>query len=224
MVVAIIALLVAIMLPGLSAARERGRRAKCASNLRQVAIGWTLYLDDDAKGVFPWFQRNIHWFYGGKIDAYKYPQLALNPRPLNRYVGADPYGNRTAELFHCPSDRGIEDEVDPSWAGRTTYDYYGNSYPMNSSLLVHPWNRPVRLVDIHVPLSIVILAGDHQSVWGPFGPGLRAFWHDDHGLSMNLGFLDGHAAFVRLEREIEQTSSYSYAIDWLEPEEPPPSP
>jgi len=45
-VVAIIALLLAMLLPSLSRAKQAARTVMCGSNLRQVAIGWTLYAAD----------------------------------------------------------------------------------------------------------------------------------------------------------------------------------
>ena len=48
----IIALLVAILLPALGAARESARRAVCESNLKQFAIAVTMYRDDQ-NGEFP---------------------------------------------------------------------------------------------------------------------------------------------------------------------------
>ncbi|MEW6252095.1 MAG: DUF1559 domain-containing protein [Planctomycetota bacterium] len=218
-VIAIIAVLVSILLPTLGAARERGRRAKCASNLHQIALAWTLYLDHDMHGVFPKFRMNIHWFYGGKMDECDFPQV-LNPRPVNRWIGSDPYGNATAEVFHCPSDRGQDPR--PSGArSHTSYDHYGNSYPANMELFANPLPqfRAVRITDIRLPLAQVVLAGDHQSIY-PGSSTLRARWHDTEGLSMNIGFLDGHAEFLRLDPELEQTARYSFPIEWLEPNEP----
>ncbi len=45
-VIAIIAILAAMLLPALSAARERGRAAKCTSNLKSCALGMTMYAHD----------------------------------------------------------------------------------------------------------------------------------------------------------------------------------
>lgn len=51
-VVAVLALLIAILLPGLSAARAAGKRTVSLSNLRQIGTALTLYCGDH-KGSFP---------------------------------------------------------------------------------------------------------------------------------------------------------------------------
>ncbi len=45
-VIAIISLLLAVFVPAMRTARERGQRAVCLSNLKHLTIAWTLYADD----------------------------------------------------------------------------------------------------------------------------------------------------------------------------------
>ena len=52
-VVAIIAILASLLLPALSSAKTTAKRTVCQSNLRQLAMGFTAYLED-SNGVLPW--------------------------------------------------------------------------------------------------------------------------------------------------------------------------
>jgi len=45
-VVAIIAVLVALLLPALGSARETARQAVCSNNLKQIGLAWQMYLQD----------------------------------------------------------------------------------------------------------------------------------------------------------------------------------
>jgi len=78
-VVAIIALLIAILLPSLSAAREQGKQAKCLANLKSIGLTLQAYaLEDPAEQLIPihermlqsvsyWEWRTVHWFaWGGR--------------------------------------------------------------------------------------------------------------------------------------------------------------
>src|SRR3954469_4691560 len=51
-VIGIIALLISILLPALSKARRQAKTVQCQSNMRQVAVGLLMYINDN-KGKFP---------------------------------------------------------------------------------------------------------------------------------------------------------------------------
>jgi len=46
-VIAIIAILMAILIPALHTAREQGMRAVCLSNVKQLALAWLMYADEN---------------------------------------------------------------------------------------------------------------------------------------------------------------------------------
>jgi len=130
-VIVILGLLIAILLPAFGRARESARRAQCANNLRQHGIAWWLYLDDHNE-CFPAYivppsdiQCGVIEFGGWKGsmgDEYK-----AENRPLNRYLDVT---DTSADIFHCPND------TKPSFSGKTLFDYLGNSYEMNSHILI----------------------------------------------------------------------------------------
>ena len=79
-VVGIIALLLAFVLPALSAARRQTRRVQCQTNLKQIAFAWHGLLNE-TRGIFP---RGIYmeFAFGGMQGT------SSNGKPA--YAGARP--------------------------------------------------------------------------------------------------------------------------------------
>jgi prepilin-type N-terminal cleavage/methylation domain-containing protein len=65
-VIAIIAVLMGILMPALRIAKEHGQRAVCLGNLKQLALAWIMYADENdgklvngrTKGDDPWVEWN----------------------------------------------------------------------------------------------------------------------------------------------------------------------
>jgi prepilin-type N-terminal cleavage/methylation domain-containing protein/prepilin-type processing-associated H-X9-DG protein len=132
-VIAIIALLISILLPALTRAREQANRVACASNLRQIALAvnmygnqnklcvpvrWRKYVTPAGVDVTPFFGTDI----GGRNVAGglkgPYGIGILLPDQLTPPVG---YGSqayiRDNKVFFCPSDKVISEFMQPSgWA------------------------------------------------------------------------------------------------------------
>jgi prepilin-type N-terminal cleavage/methylation domain-containing protein/prepilin-type processing-associated H-X9-DG protein len=84
-VIGIIALLIAILLPALSKARDAGYRVSCGSNLHQIGLSMLIYAQDN-KGAFPrtvWYQD----FNGTSAPVWQGIMAFSDPAAL------DPFGN-----------------------------------------------------------------------------------------------------------------------------------
>lgn len=119
-VVAIIALLIAILLPSLGKAREQAWRTVCMSNMHQVAVAITSYQAADKTQRFPLALSPQHWpmgsactYLGRLEDEYYVPA-----GPALLYTGN--YINN-AKFYYCPSQEQIASSVftythqAPSW-------------------------------------------------------------------------------------------------------------
>jgi prepilin-type N-terminal cleavage/methylation domain-containing protein len=82
-VIGIVALLIAILLPALSSAREQANRIKCAANLRGIGQAMHLYAHD-RHNIFTRADQTSGKTY---IPAGKYDSLLAPTFPLKDYFG-----------------------------------------------------------------------------------------------------------------------------------------
>jgi prepilin-type N-terminal cleavage/methylation domain-containing protein/prepilin-type processing-associated H-X9-DG protein len=164
-VIGIIAVLIGLLLPSLSRARESAKRVKCLSNLRSLATSLILYADG-SKGWLP----NMNPLNTVNDDNAATEVLVALNREFIKSPG----------VFHCPSDEDPEpqDIVTADYnapnSARVSYDFY--------SVWWEPENGP-KLVRVK----------DAPLVWDLDG-GRPLIRYQNHGRTGgNVAYSDGHA-------------------------------
>jgi prepilin-type N-terminal cleavage/methylation domain-containing protein/prepilin-type processing-associated H-X9-DG protein len=103
-VIAIIAILASILFPVFARARENARRSSCASNLKQMALGLTMYRQDYDQRFNPWVIKNNpeippggYWSptVNGDQTTWYWQQIAMS------YI-------KSFDIHKCPSSKATE--------------------------------------------------------------------------------------------------------------------
>jgi prepilin-type processing-associated H-X9-DG protein len=185
-VIAIIAMLVALLLPALSRAKTAALHIRCKSNVRQIGVGLRLYVDEFQK--YP-----LETFYDSttELPSAKWKDLLF------------PYCGANSKVFFCPAWG-----QPPDWP--TTYGYNccgtdaenveANVYPALGLGILRSRNTAVPDSLVLAP-SDMLAIGDGYGGWpAGFGwPGqCGSGWHGDW--RSNAVFCDGHVETSNTDR------------------------
>ena len=127
-VIAIIAILAAMLLPALSAAKKKGQQAFCISNCKQLGLGMILYLGDNndiyagaasANTYGPQLEDWIYWRAGANTPTVNGVYMTLEKSPLIKILGTAGSTN----MFRCPMDQNDGDRVAHAQSGDGPYFY-----------------------------------------------------------------------------------------------------
>lgn len=183
-VIGIIGVLVGLLLPAIQRARESARSTQCKSNLRQIGIAMTRYLDQQGeRGTFP-------------ITA-RLPRT-VNPEQLPAlYDVLAPFCEKNREIFICPSDYFLQKpdengDIAEEDRFETWFDREGLSYEYPSIHFAGKTRQEV----LDTPIGIlgtgdVLVVYDFDTFHGPPG---------ENG-SRNYAYLDGHVDAVMVRDE-----------------------
>jgi prepilin-type N-terminal cleavage/methylation domain-containing protein len=210
-VIAIIAILAALLLPVLSAAKEKGRRVRCMNNFKQLSLGIQLYADDHADQL-PGPVWQGFWEEYDNVDSKRLSYY------IATYMGiaapsATPQDNLFARCPSAPLHWTRPDPATPPMSTDTPLSYIVStsvtsistgalSWPFGYPYASPPFNKksneaPKRMGDIASPSMSWAMtdadkdnAGSHAAYF-PFLPEAPS-----HGKIRNQIFFDWHITAV----------------------------
>jgi len=189
-VIGIIALLIGILLPALTKAREAARVVVCASNLREIGIATFMYATDN-KGKLP------IPIGGGAANNLSYSAILM--KPVNGYWRQMDFGQGTLapylhspaigqKMFLCPSDSepryasGPPYNADPAMPLTPAPTVARNfSYAFSGNLAGDPAGTKysgTKTSDIRRPSDKLLI----QEVFMPAGANLKAVLYNADGI------------------------------------------
>ena len=137
-VIAIIAILASLLLPALAGAKARGQRIKCTSQLKQLGLGFNLFVADHNDQFPPTAYATGDYQYQLSWDDYLHRYIGGTAPPADLIVGiSGGIADRGSipKILKCPADRIEITIIWAKFAQRRTY-------AMNGSDIVGPNNLP----------------------------------------------------------------------------------
>lgn len=216
-VVAIIALLLAILLPSLRKAQEAARQVRCAANQRQLLMAEGFYADDNRNRFTRFWGWDDQVWWHRRIQRYLGPTHISHGIECGSLIGLDEHNwaaRNKSVLGNCPSASSQE-------LASGTHPYQQASYALNTCLAYPKWNfrryvvksdsQVILLGDMRVNESDYLFTADSYRM--PTGSGWNlTFWGATPGFRHNgfasFGYIDGHVETVDEEQTtINKTGS-----------------
>ena len=208
-VIAIIAILAALLLPALAAAKGRAHAIGCANNIRQLTTAWVLYAEENTdrlvnnRGIQETLTRRDNWVNG--IEDWGVSEGNTNLASLTTGKLAPFLAHNTA-VFKCPSDKSVAEN------GARIRTMSMNSLVGDPGELTNRFNPQFlqffKLAQIRTPAHIYVFLDEHPDTindgffmnrWAePRWGNLPASFHRG---AANLSFADGHVEAHRWELE-----------------------
>ncbi len=104
-VIAIIVILAGLLLPALSKAKSKAQSISCLNNLKQLQMGWRMYVDDNNDNLPPNISRKIGFDQVNVTGAWVLGNAQLDTNTANIEAGVIFRHVGGAKAYLCPGDK-----------------------------------------------------------------------------------------------------------------------
>jgi prepilin-type N-terminal cleavage/methylation domain-containing protein/prepilin-type processing-associated H-X9-DG protein len=223
-VIAIIAILAALLMPALSRARTKAQAISCMNNLKQLTLGWIMYVGENNEKLPPNGDKNSQSASNPFDSRYQPGEVWSQWCPGLMSVAPSAYSNawiragliypniNNDKIYRCPADKSVY----PAGAS------YGK--PRVRSMSMNCWLAPIvswnttkgysgptalrefkKTADLVLPVSTFVFLDENPNTIddGFFvcDPNLNDFWQNVpasyHGGAGGISFADGHSEIRR---------------------------
>jgi len=203
-VISIISMLISILLPALSSAREASQAVKCLANTKQVGLATLMYVDRN-KGYFPPSVMNRD-ADPSKLDSVG--NLLVNAGLIPFDIPAGPTGTAGggSRAFLCPTGPNAYAATSNQSASGLAFVHYGYNYPGLGGYQPSKNVPSPAIASLRTPSSMYMYmdSSNKAMTQGSYrvfhrGPTDSGTPHARHKLALNIVYVDGHAAASKVE-------------------------
>ncbi len=212
-VIAIIAILASILFPVFSRAREKARQASCQSNLKQLALGVNMYLQDydETYPPFGYFAGAAPFTAFDAVLPYiKNRQILLCPDDKQgRVLGGPIVVIPSPPAPACSYAANLADPISGTLDTVPPLYVLGLPDPYLAGLLSLPYQAPVISEgDVGYPADTTLLFDGQANASAP-PILLPALCHNDVA---NVSFCDGHVKAIKDFKSIGARNDYGLGV------------
>jgi prepilin-type N-terminal cleavage/methylation domain-containing protein len=209
-VIAVIAILAALLLPVVSAAKRKAQRTICLNNLRQVSLGVRMYSDDS---------HDSSPSPGGAATTSPLTLYSGYKALMKSYVGLNGASSPQDKLFACPADvffptdlcytnvfprRYVQESLhDKPYFDFSSYAFNGGD---NATHMFDPGSKPIPMT--RAGLTGVKMSSVKHPSWTVLVTEVSALWpwswHEPSACPQFndaknvVSFVDGHIGYIRI--------------------------
>ncbi|HEY1790473.1 MAG TPA: prepilin-type N-terminal cleavage/methylation domain-containing protein [Verrucomicrobiae bacterium] len=209
-VIAIIAILAAMLLPVLSSAQERGKRAQCMNNLKEVGMACIMYAQENNDTFLP-ATLNSGWGLNNPIEMNSNMLVQAYNIGFNTNSASTAAGSLAPSIWTCSERPTLPaEQTAPVWA--LGYQYYGGitlwypnggatgvkaASPIKTTTSKAQWMLAADLVLYFATTSGAKAWGDPQATADSGFVSLPVHHHGNSPAGGNELFADGSVSWIR---------------------------